>query len=95
MAGFVSGDGCFAITVNKSSSKIYVRLVFSITQHSRDESLIRCMVDFFGCGVYRTSSANRTTVNFECISFSDNYEKIMPFLREYNIIGEKSKDFED
>lgn len=53
------------------------------------------MVDFFGCGVYRTSSANRTTVNFECISFSDNSEKIMPFLREYNIIGEKSKDFED
>lgn len=95
MAGFVSGDGCFAITENKSSSKIYVRLVFSITQHSRDESLIRCMVDFFGCGVYRTSSANRTTVNFECLSFSDNYEKIIPFFREYSIIGEKSKDFED
>ena len=95
MAGFVSGDGCFAVTENKSSSKIYVRLVFSITQHSRDESLIRCMVDFFGCGVYRTSSANRTTVNFECLSFSDNYEKIIPFFREYSIIGEKSKDFED
>lgn len=95
MAGFVSGDGCFAVTENKSSYKVYVRLVFSITQHSRDEALIKSMVDFFDCGVYRSSSANRSTVNFECLSFSGNYEKIIPFFREYNIRGEKSKDFED
>lgn len=56
MAGFVSGDGCFAVTEYKSS-KVYVRLAFSIAQHSRDESLIRRFVDFFGCGVYRSSSA--------------------------------------
>ena len=95
MAGFVSGDGCFSVTENKSSSKVYVRLVFNISQHSRDSSLISSFVDFFSCGVYRSTSANRTTVYFECLSFSDNYEKIMPFFREFNIIGAKSKDFYD
>lgn len=95
MAGFVSGDGCFAVTENKSSSKVYVRLVFSISQHSRDSSLMRSFVDFFTCGVYRSTSVNRTTVYFECLSFSDNYEKIMPFFREFNIRGRKAKDFDD
>lgn len=95
MAGFVSGEGCFAVIENKASSKVYIRLAFSITQHSRDESLIRSFVDFFGCGVYCSSSADRNTVNFECRTFSGNYGKILPFFREYNIRGEKAKDFED
>ena len=95
MAGFISGDGCFAVTEYKSSSRINVRLVFSISQHSKDKSLIRNMVDFFGCGSYIPSSLNRTTVSFQCYTFSGNYEKIIPFFRVYNIKGEKSKDFDD
>lgn len=95
MAGFVSGEGCFAIVENKTSSKIYLRLVFSISQHSRDSSLISGFVDFFGCGAYRSTSANRTTVYFECMNFAGNYAKIMPFFREFNIRGVKSKDFDD
>lgn len=94
MAGFVSGEGCFSVTEYKSS-RVNVRLVFSITQHSRDESLIRSLVDFFGCGAYRSSYSNRTTVGFECTSFSSIYEIILPFFREYSIRGEKYKDFED
>ena len=95
MAGFVSGDGCFGVTENKSSSKVYVRLVFSLSQHSRDSSLISSFVDFFNCGAYRSTSGSRTTVYFECMSFSGNYAKIMPFFREFNIRGAKSKDFDD
>ena len=95
MAGFTSGYGCLAVTEYKSSYRINVRLVFSISQHSKDESLIRSVVDFFGCGSYIPSSLNRTTVSFQCYTFSDNYEKIFPFFREYNIKGEKLKDFDD
>ena len=91
----VNGDGCFAITENKSSSKFYLRLVFSISQHSRDSSLISSFVDFFGCGAYRSTSANQTTVYFECMSFAGNYAKIMPFFSEFNIRGVKSKDLDD
>ena len=95
MAGFSSGDGCFSSSINKTTSGVYVKLVFSITQDRRDESLIRSFVDFFGCGAYFPPSSDRTTVNFQCRTFTDNYEKIIPFFRKYSIIGVKKKDFED
>lgn len=95
VAGFASGEGCFSITENRFSSKIYVRLVFSVSTHSRDECLIRSLVAFFGCGAYCPSSLKRNTVSFQSYKFSDNYEKIIPFFREYKIRGIKSKDFED
>lgn len=94
MAGFTSGDGCFAVTENKTSSGIYVKLVFSITQDRRDENLIRSFIDFFGCGTY-SPSLKRTTVDFQCRKFKDNFEKIIPFFCQYNIIGVKLKDFQD
>lgn len=94
MAGFTSGDGCFAVTENKTSSGVYVKLVFSITQDRRDENLIRSFVDFFGCGTFSPAS-KRTTVDYQCRKFSDNYEKIKPFFSQYNIIGVKLKDFHD
>lgn len=87
-------NGCFAVTENKSSYTTIVRLVFSVTQHNKDEFLIKSMVDLFGCGSFIPSSSNRTTVSFQCYTFSDNYEKIIPIFREYNIIGKKLKDFE-
>lgn len=69
------GEGCFAVTEYKSSSKINARLVFSLFKHNRDESLIRSLVAFFGCGTYCPSSLNRNTVSFQTYKFSDNYEK--------------------
>lgn len=80
MAGFASRDGCFAITENKFSSKNIVRLLFSLSQHSRDESLVRSLAAFFFCcGTYSPSSLGRTTVSLKTYRFSDNYNKIMPF----------------
>lgn len=78
-----------------AETKIIVRLVFSLSQHSRDESLVRSFVAFFGCGTYSPSSLGRTTVSFQTYKFSDNYDKIMPFFLEYNIRGIKSQDFKD
>lgn len=79
VARFTSGDGCFAVTEYKSPVRINVGLIFSISQHSKDEYLIRSMVDFFGCGAYIPYSLNRTTVSFQCCTFLDNYKKIIPF----------------
>lgn len=95
MAGFVSGEGCFSITANKSSSKSFIRLIFCISQHNRDEELIKSMVDFFGCGTYCKSSLNRTTISYQCCKIADNCEKIIPFFEKYKIEGIKYKDFED
>jgi hypothetical protein len=67
-------------------------LLFIITQHIRDELLLKSLVDFFGCGqIY--SYKNYT--EYRCLSFKDNIEKILPFFEKYVIIGVKSKDFND
>nr|QDG01237.1 hypothetical protein [Scytalidium sp.] len=53
VAGFTSGDGCFKVSVRES--KLYkagsrVALIFIVTQHIRDELLLKSLVNFFKCG---------------------------------------------
>ena len=93
LAGFTSGDGCFKISIRESKlhkTGSRVVLLFVVTQHIRDELLLKSLVDFFGCG--QTYSYKDYT-EFRCQSFKDNYEKILPFFNKYPIIGVKSKDF--
>ena len=57
LAGFTSAEGCFMVKIEKSrtySTGFKVRLVFQITQHMRDEQLIKSFIEFFDCGaVYK------------------------------------------
>lgn len=90
ISGFVSGEGNFFINI--SGSKIKLR--FTITQHSRETSLLKYLVGFFGCGnnyFYTNKDAGYYFVE----KFSDIFEKIIPFLRKYPVIGVKEKDFAD
>jgi len=95
LAGFISGEGCFRVSIRESKSSkagIRVSLIFVLNQHCRDESLIISLVDYFGCG---NSYSYKDFTEFKCQSFQDNYEKIIPFLRKYPVLGEKSEDFKD
>lgn len=60
MAGFVSGEGCFYVGIKKSSTYkvgFQVMLEFSISQHSRDELLLKSFEDYFGCGKLYVSTS--------------------------------------
>ena len=90
VAGFTSGDGCFKVNIrNSKACKLgnRVNIIFVLTQHIRDELLLKVLIDFFECG--------QTHTEFICQSFNKNYEKILPFFRKYPILGIKSQDFED
>jgi hypothetical protein len=93
VAGFVSGDGCFRISIRKfNKNNVYITLIFILTQHAKDKLLLYHLIEFFGCGhVYIYSSYGE----FKCQSFIDNYEKILSFFIKYNILGTKLLDFED
>ena len=98
VAGFTSGEGCFLISIFNSTAKLgsTPRLRFSITQHYRDEQLLRNLVTYLGCGRYTPRTSDRDAGgDFLCTKFSDIREKIIPFFNEYPIIGYKLKDFED
>jgi hypothetical protein len=57
MAGFITGEGCFFIKVNKSRNKagVGVQLVFQVSQHIRDQELLKSFVSYFNCGQYINS----------------------------------------
>jgi hypothetical protein len=92
MSGFVSGEGCFSISLlhNKNKTRTDVQLKYSISQHNRDKELIESFLSYFSCGHIAES---RGSVYFYVVKFSDIYEKIIPFFNENKILGEKSKDY--
>lgn len=96
LAGFITAEGSFFLNVYKANTKIGsgIKLVFRITQHIRDELLIRSFIQYFGCGkVYKKTG--KDAVDFMVTGFSDITNKIIPFLCEYPVLGNKSKDFQD
>ena len=78
LAGFTAGEGCFYISISsKTNSGVQVQLVFSLTQHNRDEAFMNSLISYFNCGQIKKSKYSWLT--FNVTSFSDINEKIIPF----------------
>lgn len=96
LSGFVSGEGCFMVKLIKSSDcKIgyQVQLSFIITQHCRDEKLLKSFEYYLNSG--KIHKTKRGEVIFHVRKLSDLTEIIIPFFNKYPIIGVKSEDFYD
>ena len=95
VAGFISGEGCFYIGIIKSSSYKLGEtplLIFKITQHSRDEELMKSLISYFGCGsIYKY----REFIDLKVSRIKDLIDIIIPFFDKYAIKGAKAKDFTD
>ena len=95
LAGFAAAEGCFFVGMAKSSTikiGVNVQLEFNITQHSRDNLLIKSLAEYLNCGkVYK----NNNVSSYRVSKFAYLSEIIIPFFKKYPIIGVKSKDFED
>jgi hypothetical protein len=89
-------EGCFFIKLNKGRNKsgVGVQLVFQVSQHVRDEELLKCFVTYFKCGNY-IKPLQKEWGYFQCTKFSDNYEKIIPFCAQHPVRGVKAKDLSD
>lgn len=95
LAGFASAEGCFFIGIHKSSTirvGVNVQLEFQLTQHIRDEFLIRSFIEYLNCG---NAHQSKNVFRYRVSKFSDISEKIIPFFKKYPILGIKSKDFTD
>lgn len=96
VAGFTSGEGCFYIAISKSNSQaalFNVRLRFILSQHARDEHILRSFTTYLNCG--NCEKAKDGMVYFKVTKFSDNYEKILTFFSLYKLHGVKATDFKD
>lgn len=94
LAGFISGDGCFSVSVIKSKAILgetsWIR--FILTQHNRDETLLSVIAAYLGCGkINKDSKATYLVVQ----RLSDIIKIIIPLLDEHKLEGIKVKDYED
>ena len=95
MAGFTSGDGSFMLKIVKKidrPSGAQVFLLFELSQHARDEQLMKSLIEYFNCGMV---IENMEAFQYRVQKFSDIYEKIIPFFSRNRILGVKSQDFID
>lgn len=96
-AGFTDAEGCFFVSVRESiNSRLgeAVSLRFILTQHLRDEELMRSFITILGCGRYIPRS-NAAYAEFVVEIFTDINQKIIPLFEKYTLNGIKAHDFED
>lgn len=69
-------------------------LVFQITQHARDEKLMKSLISYLGCGFIEKDSRG-PWLYYTVTNFSHIQGKIIPFFHQYKIIGSKYLDYMD
>jgi hypothetical protein len=95
LAGFTSGEGSFLIRVlNSPKHKLNkkVQLEFNLSQHARDEELMKGIAVYFGAGAV---SLNRNAFEYRVLDFTKLTEKILPLFKDNPIQGIKYFDYLD
>lgn len=80
---------------SKYSSGYSVSLVFSVSQHVRDEGLLTKFIEYLGCGKIERASTRPDGVNFTVYRFNDIKDKIIPLFINHPLQGIKYRDFCD
>ena len=70
-----------------------ILLEFVLTQHIRDEELVRSIISYLGCGRYVFGPSRPDCAQFTVTKFPEVNKIIIPFFEKYPIIGVKHQDF--
>ena len=94
VVGFVDGEGCFHIGINKNSEMslgYQVLPEFTVVQHQRDVQILHALKAFFGCGVVRVNHGDRMA--YRVRSLEHLSEIIAPFFMKHSLKTKKNVDF--
>ena len=101
IVGFIDGEGCFSITVQKSpNTKLGWQVFpeFVVTQGEKSLQALRNVKDFFKCGnifINKRYDNHKEHLYRYCVrSIKDIKEKIIPFFVENQLQTAKKGDFE-
>lgn len=100
IVGFVDGEGCFSISLNKNDDRLpEVRLIFEIELREDDEPILREIREVLNCGnIYRLNYERyakwRPHVKLKVSNFTDISTKIIPFFQRYPLQAKKRRQFE-
>ena len=94
MVGFVDGEGCFFVGINRHpemTSGFQVLPEFTVVQHQRDIQLLHALKKFFGCGVVRRNHAERMAYRVRGLDHLTDV--IIPFFDKHPLKSKKRIDF--
>ena len=94
IVGFVDGEGCFHIGINKNQKmKLGVQVLpeFTVVQHQVDEQVLYALKAYFGCGVVRKNHGTRV---WDRVRGQENLRnRIIPFFEKHQLKTRKRVDF--
>ena len=100
ISGFVDGEGCFSITIQKSGNvKLGIQIIpeFHVSQHQDRIEVLEVIKKRLGCGYIKPNDyrnpKDQTSV-YVVRNISDLHNKVVPFFRKSPLISIKQKDFE-
>ena len=94
VSGFVDGEGCFHVSINKSQKMSIgwqVLPEFRVVQHERDESVLKELQQFFQAGKVVTNHDTRKELRIRKL---DDLKKIVLFFKQNKLRTGKKKNLE-
>ncbi len=94
IVGFVDGEGCFFVGINKHPDMTcgyQVLPEFTVVQHEKDVQILHALKKFFGCGVVRSNHGDRMAYRVRDISHLCRI--IIPFFERHSLKTKKNLDF--
>ncbi len=96
LSGFVDGEGCFCVSINKSNRHGLgweIRPSFSVSQNYDRAEVLELLKDSLGCGSIRPDRSDNT-LKYEVRSVTELVEQVLPHFEEYPLISGKRRDYE-
>lgn len=94
IAGFVDGEGCFHVSINKipkMSNGCQVLPEFRVVQHQKDEELLKKLQNHFGFGFVVRNHKTRKEFRVRKLS---HLQELIGFFNTYHLQTSKKNDFE-
>ena len=94
IVGFVDGEGCFHIGINKNKEmKLGIQVLpeFNVVQHEVDEQVLYALKAYFKCGVVRKNHGTRLC--YRVRGHKNLLHRIIPFFEKHPLKTRKRVDF--
>ena len=95
VVGFVDGEGCFHIGINKNDTmKLGVQVLpeFTVVQHEVDQQVLYALKAYFKCGVVRKNHGTRLC--YRVRGQENLLQRVIPFFEKHQLKTRKRVDFQ-
>jgi len=97
ITGFVDGEGCFSIEVNKpKNGNPQIQVALTVVQNQTDEQVLYALKDYFGCGSVTDNKKDDYEKRrmWRVKSVQHFIEKIIPFFEKHKLKTKRRIEFQ-